>query len=329
MGASTRRGRWWSAGLVLGCAAVAVAAPMVTSGPFSLPDGGALPSPLWTGPAPRRVAARVRVKTGQVEVQAKDDAQATAPFQPLRTLATDGDLLLEGRWTDVQVALAKDAGGNPTGFPASGIYEVRELEPMHRDRFVGEADVEVAANAWGPAYLTSVPGPRLVTARSAGADVWVRADHATSSVQRTTRIDADDATFVAVGAGAAADGVTGVSLMGDGAAGRASVAVFDAAPPASLSDGGSVVLDSIAVPPPSGGFDYDFALVDGSVQLRVTYVNHCSGTLWVLTRVPGQPGWQTEAVEAGRSMTFEGRFAELQWCHSTPGRVTVSATVVP
>ncbi|MCC7137674.1 MAG: hypothetical protein IT460_04520 [Planctomycetes bacterium] len=327
---------WWGAGLVLGVTTVAVGAPMVTSGPFSLPGPGPMSSPLWSGPTPRRVAARVRVKTGQVEVQAQGDATPaapTAPYQPVRTISAGGDLLLEGRWTGLQVALATAPDGNAVGFPADGTYGVRDLDDVTPDRRIGSVSVEAQGGAWTDAYVATEGGPRLFVVRAGGSRLWAAADPVPANhtpAQRYVFVDADDASFAALGGAdpmTPDNAVKGVRIYSSMPS-NVELDVFDAQPATSPYDGGSVVCTSRALEQGAPGTDTDYALVDGTVNLRVSFLNHCGAPLTVVYAVAGGPDL-TETVAPSACGLVEGRLSKLLWVHQAVGRVTVTAAIVP
>ena len=308
--------------LATGVASVVIGAPMVSSGPFSLPNAGVPPKDIWTGPTPpRRTATRVRVKTGKTEVQTRADLQEPTPFLPVGIVEAGDAALFESAALQWRLALPKDGSGADTGFPAEGLYEVFDVEDVRPQRGIGSAWATFAAQGSKQVYFAADSKPRLFVITSGAAPMMARG---VPTGNWQLGLDANDAAFAAVGSTVPA-GPNGVALTASAAC-VARLDVLDAQPATSIEDGGAFVCVSHSTYTPTAGNDTDYAYVDGSTNLRITFVNHCAGTLWVWSGV-GAP-WQPTPVGPNQCATITGRFTSLAWVHTAAGRATVTVSIV-
>lgn len=286
--------------LALACVTAVVAAPVVGSGPFSMPTTGTPPKDIWTGPASTRVGAKVKGTSGVVRV----DGTAGGVTRPLGQVSAGVECVFEGKYDKISIV--------GVTCPADGTYELRApSDGGGADSLVG-GDSETFSTAGGSVgiYASSEPLRRLVSVRATGGSISVRTARNGSDL---VAIDDGDWSFAIRGAAtgyflAATTGATATWEVHD---------VQGSTPPLSGSASGRAG-------------DVDAISVDAACPLTVSLRNPGPATVRVTQQVNGQAA-STQDVPPGGTATGSGPLTRFDWTYvdSDPARtttVTLTAT---
>lgn len=278
---------------------VATGAPIVSSGPFTMPDSSKPTEPVWAATPRRRTAVRVKVTAGTTEVRTKADPMA-ADTTKFGVLSAGGDCVFEGDWVEVGLSLPKDASDQYTGFPASGMQEVRDVTAgTPTDRLLGQGSTTVtAASPEAQVYLADAAQPRLCAIRPLTGGGWIR-PAAGSGV--LTYADAGDWTFALL---PAADRCFVVGA----AAGEIEYAIHDAAQVGGT--GGTFTFEAHGTPP-----DTDYVHLDGTSSVTLTLENAgANGPIWLYHDLPAGPQ-PPMMVPAGGTQSISGMLRNVRWVY--------------
>lgn len=291
-------GRSWAVvvgGVVaLGLVTAVVGAPLVGSGPFSMPSAGTPPKDIWTGPASTRAGARVKATSGTVKVE----GTVNGTVRPLGQVSAGVDCVFEGNYDKIAIV--------GIAFPAQGEYEVRAPTDDTRgsDRLIGQGSVTFPSSGGSVGiYASDASMRRLAVARASGGTVSLRATRTGSDL---VAVDNGDWSFAILSA------TTGFFLAsGAGATGAWEIHdVRTACGPFSGNASGV-------------GGDADRVSLDGACPVSITLYNPGPATVNLTYQQAGQPV-VTRDVAPNTSAAAAGALTRFDWTYAdpTPSRVT-------
>lgn len=299
-------GRSWTfvlGGVVaLGVVTAVVGAPLVGSGPFSMPTAGTPPKDIWTGPASTRAGARVKTTSGTVRVE----GTVNGTVRPLGQVSAGVDCLFEGSYDKIAIV--------GVAFPAEGEYEVRAPTDDTRaaDRLIGRGSITFPSSGGSVGiYSSDAAMRRFASVRASGGSVALKA----------TRTGAD---LVAV-----EDGDWSFAIL------SATTGFFMASP--SGGTGAWEINDvRTACGPFSGtsagiGGDTDRVSLDGACPVRITLYNPGPANVTLTYQTAGQEV-VTQTVTPSTTAAAAGALTRFDWTYAdpTPNRlttVTLTATI--
>jgi hypothetical protein len=293
--------KWSFFGLALIAFVTAVvAAPIVGSGPYSLPSTGTPPKDIWNGPASSRCGAKVRGTTGTVRVQGTVAGVATN----LGQVSAGVECVFEGKYDKISLV--------GVTCPAEGTFEVRApTDGAGADSLVG-GDTEEFPAPGGTigVYASSEPMRRLVSVRASGGPVSIRSTRTGSDL---VTIDGGDWSFAIRGAASA-------YFLSAPAAATAVWEIHDV----------QSTTPAISGTCSGKAGDVDAISVDAACPLAVTLTNPGPALVRVTRQLNGQAA-TTQDVPVGGNVSASGPLTRFDWTYvdTDPARsttVTLSAT---
>ena len=280
---------------------VVVGAPIVGSGPFSMPSAGAPPKDIWTGPPSTRSGSKVKATSGVVRVE----GTVAGVVKPLGQISVGVECVFEGKYDKVSIV--------GVTFPAAGTYEVRApTDGTSGDRLVGSGSVAFAAQGGSLGiYASDEPLRRLAAVTPAGAGVAIRSTRTGSDL---VAIDAGDWSFAIVGTASA-------YYLAATTTATAAFAIQDVRTACGPFSGTSHGRNG----------ETDAVYVDGTCPLNLSLSNAGPGTVRVTRQVVGQAP-ATVDVAPGTATAGAGALVRFDWEYVDPNptnvtTVTLTATV--
>lgn len=288
--------------LALGLVTAVVGAPVVGSGPFSMPSAGTPPKDIWTGPSSTRAGARVKTTSGTVRVE----GTVSGSVRPLGQVSAGVDCVFEGNYDKIAIV--------GVTFPAAGEFEVRAPtdDTKGGDRLIGGGSITFPSSGGAVGiYASDATMRRLATARATGGSVSLRA----------TRTGAD---LVAVD-----NGDWSLAIL-------SATTGFFLASPAGATGTWEIHDVRTACGPFQGnasgvGGDVDRVSLDGACPVRLTLYNPGPANVTLTYQTAGMEV-VTEAVAPSTTAAAAGALTRFEWTYAdpTPNRVTtvtVNATI--
>jgi hypothetical protein len=281
-------------GLVaLGVVTVVVGAPVVGSGPFSMPTAGTPPKDIWTGPASTRAGARVKATSGTVRV----DATVSGVVQPLGQVSAGVDCVFEGAYDKLTLV--------GVAFPAGGQYEVRApIDATSGDRLIGRGSITFASSGGSVGiHASDASMRRFCSVLASGGPVSLRATRTGADL---VAIESGDWSFAILSA------TTAFFLAAPGA-GTGAWEVNDVRAACGPFTGTSAGMNG----------DMDRVSLDGACPVRLTIHNPGPATVTLTYQQAGQ-AVVTETVAPSTTAAAAGALSKFEWTYTdpTPNRVT-------